>query len=662
MPCTITDRLSSRQYPRSHVETLESKVEQLQARISELEIDNTNLRNQVGSSSHLGQTQNEIPAGLNGFEDYSTQNAPAARTDTSPTIRQNPGSSNAFSLTESSNALPFITATQPAWGIVGGEERPREVSHFVAGVVTADVTADRSSEFESLLPDRSLCEQLQGAYFTHRWPALPFLHRPRFLEEHFGPVMEFRSLASPPSIFLTLMVLALGAIDALRLDESAPRSHRELFSCAIRFYSAGLLSNDDITTVQGLLLVVQYAVNEPKSANSWQIAGQAVRLCIELGLHRMVDNLQEPFLKSEMAKRVFWSAYAIERNIAINLGRPFAVRDADIGTSLPQLLTDDELLSATNAYASPASQASRPEDISSFVHIVKLRKLQAHIQDTFYSATNQQMTSETAQDIRKTLRDQLDEWLSSSPRYVQRVESTFESSEWRQIAFSHTLLLLHRPSPACPTIDEASLKICYESAISLISSYSSLYAQKKVTYTWIAFQSLFMASITMLYTLWMSSVLRASTRKNIVRSNVMSCLALFDVMSDFWPMASKCFDVVERLGNATVKLFETADSVSDTSSLAPGGEHDFGRITAEFTELFADRELSRLREPKVKNQDRIEEYVQAQANVVVDVGSTFDGFAPIDNMMDFSGMFEDNFDIGMPLMMTAFGNEPVFSM
>lgn len=66
--------------------------------------------------------------------------------------------------------------------------------------------------------------------------------------------------------------------------------------------------------------------------------GAAMRLCIELGLHRK-PRRTVPSVIGEMDKRRFWTAYFLDRDISIALGRPPSISDHDIDAdvSTPEL-------------------------------------------------------------------------------------------------------------------------------------------------------------------------------------------------------------------------------------------------------------------------------------------------------------------------------------
>lgn len=67
----------------------------------------------------------------------------------------------------------------------------------------------------------------------------------------------------------------------------------------------------------------------PKDPGAWTFIGLAMKMCIELGLHRR-RRYNKITLTSEINKRKFWSCYAWDREISIAIGRPPSISDHDI--------------------------------------------------------------------------------------------------------------------------------------------------------------------------------------------------------------------------------------------------------------------------------------------------------------------------------------------
>ena len=96
--------------------------------------------------------------------------------------------------------------------------------------------------------------------------------------------------------------------------------------------------------MQALLLLCIFSLRASGSLGAlggWHVQGLAMRMAIELGLHRKagVNNKQLDPYRQELRNRVFWSGYLLDRTLCITLGRPFAVAeheiDAQVGRKSP---------------------------------------------------------------------------------------------------------------------------------------------------------------------------------------------------------------------------------------------------------------------------------------------------------------------------------------
>lgn len=659
LECTITDRLSHRQYPRDHVEDLEIREERLQRHVQQLQLENEKLKAAIGGLQnevlYHGTQPSESTEASTHFATQINDFVSFDNADVHSKVSSNDVLSDVGLSTPSFFGIPLLNGSN-----VVGNRHQRSWPDARSGMSRGKSSQYPIEPNDNIFPTDEVGDALQDAYFAHRWPALPFLHRSSFEERHFAPCLTLKWRADKVSLFLSLMVMALGAIDMSRLGLDSHIDHQHYFALAVEYCSQALANANDLETIQGFLLVAQYAINESRSVSSWHVTGQAIRMCIDQGLHRQTNAESNDIIFAEMKKRVFWCAYSIDRNVSIALGRPCAIADSEFDVPMPRPLIDETMTGRSPQQPAQDGRISSRLDVATFIHIARLRMIQSRIQTIFYPAVAPDESKIMANELRADFRAQLDQWLASSPSGSTLVTSTFESSEWFQIAYSHSILLLYRPSPLGPEMDQTMLDICAESAISLISSYSSLYAKKKITYTWIALHALFMASVTMLWTIWISPEIRSKTRKNVVRSNVMSCLALFDVMGDTWPLASRCYEIFDRLGNATLALYTSTDNTDLRDIQSPGGKHNLQQIDAEFITLFADRELAGLSRETTKEQTSISFDLARGNNLdpTVHFAPTIPQAYAFGDLTSIDPHLEDDFDPGINLMMIAFGTKP----
>lgn len=636
------DRITQRQQPRGHIEDLEAEITSLRERVRQLELD-------------ISARDSELDA-LKQANDIPPASPPAITAATSDSDHNRAGRDGPSTQNESSRTSPLLAQV-----VLSQVSASQEIATTLTGPGATE-TAGRLT-VSSLLPPHDTAEQLLEAYFTLRWPALPVLHQPTFMRQHYANVTQLGDSASPVSIFLTFMVFALGSIDTKAQELTLPNAHLNFFDVAMPHIS-GLIHSNSLETVQGLLLMTVFAVNERRRINSWHAIGLAVRTAIDQGLHRASTSSPSDILTTEMQRRVFWSVYALDRNVSISLGRPCSIGDADFDMPLPACHSDNDL-EAICVGATPLEGRPRnPRDLSAFLHIVELRQIQSRIQETFYPVKiSGTMDPNYLEQERNSLRLALDDWITRAPRYSTPTPATFQSPDWFQIAYSHGLLLLYRPSPAFPTISLESLQICADSAISLISSYSSLYAKNKITYTWIALQSLFMASVTMLYTLWVSPQIRKSTRKVVVQSNVRSCLALFDAMEHPWPLAKRFYGIIDRLGQAAVGLFDPNNNDAPSPlSADPNSAAHFRQIDAEYMEWFGTRNSSQLQmqpEPMNASAAGVDDLNAAIETVLSDSDMGATSFVQAELFPDSADWFREGFDMTIPLMTNAFSDRPL---
>ncbi|RDW74440.1 uncharacterized protein DSM5745_07102 [Aspergillus mulundensis] len=435
----------------------------------------------------------------------------------------------------------YRSALSSAWDLWGDD------------VLNTDVPACHSNALPSGF-DNAAYENLVDVFFERRWPYLPVLHQPSFVSGHLKPFLA-NSVSSPISNFLVNVVCAIATTERSPTRQENNQLHRVFFNRAIQDMHV-VIQVDDFECVQCLLLLCMYGHNEPQSVNMWYITGLALQLALGIDLHRKECLAGQSLLRSEMFKRVFWCAYVMSCSMAINMGRPLGIHENDITIPPPSPLTDEQLDESFIAPEAPL--LPQIKDTSTFIHIIQLRKVNARVYTSFHSVGRTPSALNELEATRSSLFSELENWLIMAPRYV-RTSSTFQSQEWFQIAFHHAVLSLYRPSRAVPMPSSEDIRLCMESAIGLINSYSSLYARNRIKYTFVAINSLFMAAVTMLYALRASPPLRHELSKPVVQTNISTFLTLFRGISNGRAVGEKCSMIIERLGKSILTLFDEAE-------------------------------------------------------------------------------------------------------
>ncbi|KAF4955784.1 hypothetical protein FSARC_11764 [Fusarium sarcochroum] len=160
-----------------------------------------------------------------------------------------------------------------------------------------------------------------------------------------------------PWVSVALMVFALGTQFSHLHHSSARGSCRELMrdaydicqsmddTIASTFYRKAtnlipdILAMDSIESIQAFLLFGIYVLPMDPAGLSCTYFGIAIKVATRFNLHQKTTGDVSP-REIELRKRVWWTAYALERRICILHGRPVSISRLDIDANLPIDLED----------------------------------------------------------------------------------------------------------------------------------------------------------------------------------------------------------------------------------------------------------------------------------------------------------------------------------
>lgn len=176
----------------------------------------------------------------------------------------------------------------------------------------------------------------------------------------------------------------------------------------------------DERTLDYLLLLTLYCTRAPRDPGAWTYIGAAMRLCIELGLHRRRPR-GEVSLASELSKRRFWTAYFLDRDISIAIGRPPGICDHDIDAEMP--LDVDEEVGDDGVRRAWQDQLARPRvhasTLTSFIHRLRLKRIESQIQHSVYRVD---ITEPTPKSLIDHYLQELRDWRNQIPKEAQTFE------------------------------------------------------------------------------------------------------------------------------------------------------------------------------------------------------------------------------------------------
>ncbi|KAI1142645.1 fungal-specific transcription factor domain-containing protein [Hypoxylon sp. FL0543] len=308
----------------------------------------------------------------------------------------------------------------------------------------------------------------------------------------------------------------------------------------------------DARTVNYLLLMALYCTRAPRDPGAWTYVGAAMRLCIELGLHRR-QRRQQPSVEGEMDKRRFWTAYFLDRDISIAVGRPPSISDHDIDAELPLDINEDTLDDETIRQASMHANGipmNPPTTLTSFIHRTRLKQIESEIQHDVYRVDRPNDVSDAT--INSFL-DRLNAWKDVIPfdttRYVHRQENPFEGHELYTLHYYRVVRFLLYPQLAKNPVNMHYLKLCADACIGIITDYRKLHQTFPIGFSALSIQTVFLAGLTLIYCAWL-----APPNFINVEGALTDCQILLYIVTERYPSARKYRDVFERIKSAIMGI------------------------------------------------------------------------------------------------------------
>jgi hypothetical protein len=350
----------------------------------------------------------------------------------------------------------------------------------------------------------------------------------------------------------------------LRKDPNDVRTAGWQFRNRVRDLLGQALDHSEITTIQALLQMSNslFALGDEQSA-AWVYAGTAFRMLVDVGLH--VDAAKMPTMQRlseedlEIRRRVYWSAYVVDKMQSLYQGRPASLRAIDGQVPIKFMDTYEELEQwHPFAYASGPSYPGSPSySVSTFQQLCKLCMILQQILDRTYCEREQKRsTQDLVQDL-QDIEKQLQHWMTELPEHL-RIDINNDGSNQQlppphvfslQCMWNVLRVLLHRPLVAdghlhstLPSTSKSSLATCTEAAINivkLVRLYDKCFSVRRAPYL-ISYATYVAATIHVRI-----AATRASTSE--AHEHLRTCLAVFDQNSATNHAVKKAYIVIESL-------------------------------------------------------------------------------------------------------------------
>ncbi|KIW17131.1 hypothetical protein PV08_04322 [Exophiala spinifera] len=371
-------------------------------------------------------------------------------------------------------------------------------------------------------------------------------------------VAQYENLQTNPQIeqrehtrdlILFYLVMALGSINASHTMKQCPSvspnaTHAAPSASLLYAKALELFEHDvqhlrpSVSLIQILLLISIFSSYGPSGFSQWQLAGLAMRMTLELGLHCF--HVRTPNHDSDRRNRVFWTMYVIEISLAYNLGRPPSIVNDHITAPLP-VSTDKSALA---------------------LHYIRHRQIQNKLIALVYRTNPPKgLSSADGARIIQDLQAELDDWKTQLQQlHQQEPNSAYPPCYWERL-YHGTTFVLHRSSPLCPKPSSESAVRCIQSAGTYVDNVLTVLRTSNVPLTWMLVQGVLFAGLTMLVTA------RTTTSELVQRADATiwlvnfanwtrKCSMCIAIMNERWSedLLSRLDAQFEALASDTLKM------------------------------------------------------------------------------------------------------------
>ncbi|KUJ11099.1 uncharacterized protein LY89DRAFT_739310 [Mollisia scopiformis] len=341
-------------------------------------------------------------------------------------------------------------------------------------------------------------------------PTYRFLHRAtaeawlkRVCDENENRVNNEAPLSNA-KVALVLLILATAtlygedAVGTLHDAEADDGAQSGIFFAAAEHRLSIESGPIRLESVQARLATSMYLLGSSRINQAWYTFGTTSQMILALGLHRkrFTQSHATSFnlVEVEIRKRIFWSAYTLDKYLSVILGRPRIFRDEDIDQQLPERINDSDL---TNTVAKSRSTHNQCVSDGPVLH-AKLARIVGKISSDLYPTTTTSNTKWVEVAQQRTA--ELKAWKESLPAFLEpeKVDPSMlipifqRQSSVLRLAYLHALILANRPSilknfadlsrPQDPLTGEMEdrLKECIDAAVLVVETVNGFIEESRM--------------------------------------------------------------------------------------------------------------------------------------------------------------------------------------
>ncbi|KAJ6173536.1 hypothetical protein N7485_006348, partial [Penicillium canescens] len=428
--------------------------------------------------------------------------------------------------------------------------------HETPNAIISSPFTDQISQSNRLLRlPREVSDRLVQIYLERVNPRYPFLHLDTFLGwyESWKAHSYLDSARHEQGLwkdYFVTMVHAVALLLTPRVSESDIATSQSLYNTAMKYLAYVFAQPDPILHAQAYLLLTLHALHSPSSQMIVTMVSATMRYCVMAQLHLAESEpkvLNPVFsLEVQTRRRVFWSAYALDRLISWIYHIPNNISDEHISVALFSNVGDSDLHRDGSDDSRIRIEApSQKTHVSPALHLFRCRRIQSRIISTMMRSDFEEINASTT--WREHMLGELDAWRSQLRLLSDVASKSYTSDRWVGMAYNYTILLLHQPTKenVCSGFGDRSVPACVQIAM----TFRTFQKDRQTAQLWPGLLSQVAVGITLLYCFWATPPQRQTPayKTRDVPEALRACSTALAILAERWIQAEPLRDVFDTL-------------------------------------------------------------------------------------------------------------------
>lgn len=315
--------------------------------------------------------------------------------------------------------------------------------------------------------------------------------------------------------------------------------------------------------LQITLLIAHYAFANPYAADIWRTLRDALRLCVDMGLHKEVESEVITVLDVDDRRRMFLVCSAMLRHLSSVLRIRFPIPHELISVEYPTIVDDSFITEKGIDYSGPKTKAAA-------LHFYSLRLCESEICDVLWHNKD---ISGSIEDWVENMDARVESWYIKAEEFAKVNQMRF-----RLITKASLQIRMRRRTPRIPEPSHVSVIKLVEALTVHVDEYLSDSQCGQVSYLLMGLYYVEEAAINLLDVLWFQhDWIFESFTLEYLNSKLRCCFELFDKFNERWPDigASNMKFYLQEIHQKILTKLETPDGVSAESIVETSQQIDY---------------------------------------------------------------------------------------